>query len=162
MAVDVKAYWVGVVGSREGAERLRTSDETWWCISRSAKAGDRIAIYVAGSKLGRLPEEQTGVTAIFEILGPEPERASECRTFGGSSFGGSAPVPVKMIVRSRYPIGLRLADMKLDRTLATAKFVRRSFQGTYFEATLAEFARIEKMLEKKTQTFQGQSASGKS
>jgi len=143
------AYWVGVVGSREGVERLRMNDDTWWCISKKAKEGDLIALYVARNRLPELPEEQAGFTAIFEIVGPEPERVTECRSFGGSSFGGSAPVPVKIIAKQRFAIGLRLAEMKLDKVLAGAKFVRRSFQGTYFEASPAEFSRIRKLLTKK-------------
>ena len=144
------AYWVGVVGSREGVERLRTNDATWWCISKNARPGDLIALYVARNRLPELPDEQAGFTAFFEILGPEPERVVECRNFGGSSFGGSAPVPVKITVKQRFPIGLRLAEMKLDKVLSGAKFVRRSFQGTYFEATPSEFSRIEKLLIKRS------------
>jgi hypothetical protein len=139
------AYWIGVVGSREGIERLRTLNETWWCISKKAVAGDLMAIYVARHRLPDIPEDQGGLVSIFEILGPEPDRATECRNFGGSSFG-QAPVPVKIVARERFPKSLRLAEMKQDRILAGATFVRRSFQGTYFQASRAEFARLQKLL----------------
>lgn len=141
------AYWIGVVGSREGVERLRGNDETWWCLSRRALAGDFLAIYVARHRLPSLPLEETGFVAIYEILGPEPDRAADCRKFGGASFGDEVPSPVKIALRERYAVSLRLADMKHDPILKNATFVRRSFQGTYFSATASEFSRIKRVLE---------------
>lgn len=143
------AYWVGVVGSSEGVERLRSQAETWWCISSKAQPGDFLAIYVAKNRLQGLPEDQGGFVSIFEIMGPEPDRATDCRKFGGSAFGSAAPVPVKISVKDRFPKSLRLQEMKRDKVLSAAKFVRRSFQGTYFAASAVEFSRIRKLLEAK-------------
>ena len=76
------AHWIGVVGSKEGVDRLRANDETWWCAPKAATAGEQIAIYVAKNRIPKLSEDEAGVTAIFEIIGPEPARQADCRQFG--------------------------------------------------------------------------------
>lgn len=138
-------YWVGVVGSRDTVERLRIEAETWWCAPKEAAAGDLLALYVARSKLKELPENQGGIVAVFEIVGAAPEQESECRRYGGGA-GAQILVPVKILVKEKFSVSLKLADMKLDSQLRAAKFVRRSMQGTCFEATMQEFQRIITLL----------------
>lgn len=148
------AYWLGVAGSREAVDRLRNQSETWWCAPKTATAGDLLAIYVAKNRLPDLPENEGGLVAIFEIVAPEPARASECKQFGGG-FGRPIPVPFKIVVKERFPVSLRLAEMKLDATLASAQFVRRSFQGTIFAVSRPQFLRITELLTaKRTQAGQ--------
>lgn len=139
------AYWLGVASTREGIERLRNQGETWWCAPKKAMPGDLLAIYVAKHRLPEVPENEAGIVAVFEIVAPEPARASECKQFGGG-FGRPIPVPFKIAVKERFPLSLRLADMKQDPILATAQFVRRSFQGTIFAVSRAEFMRITELL----------------
>lgn len=138
-------YWIGVVGSRDTVERLRAEAETWWCAPKGAAAGDLFALYVARSKLKDLPEDQGGIVAIFEIIGSAPEQESECRRYGGGS-GGQTLAPVKILAKQKFPVSLKLADMKLDDHLRAARFVKRSMQGTCFEATSQEFQRISTLL----------------
>lgn len=138
-------YWIGVVGSRNTVERLRTEGETWWCAPKDAAAGDLFALYVARSKLKDLPENQGGIVAIFEIVGAAPEQELECRRYGGGS-SGQALAPVQILMKEKFSVSLKLAEMKLDGQLRAAKFVKRSMQGTCFEATVQEFQRIRTLL----------------
>jgi hypothetical protein len=141
-------YWVGVVGSRETVERLRTETETWWCAPKEATAGDLIALYVARSKLKDLPENQAGIVAIFEILGADAEREMDCRGFGGG-MGGQILAPIRIVAKEKFAVSLKLADMRQDIRLSASQFVSRSFQGTCFAASAEEFQRIVKLLARK-------------
>ena len=138
-------YWVGVVGSRETTERLRTENETWWCAQKQAAAGDLIALYVARSKLKDLPQSQGGVVAIFEILGVGADREMDCRSFGGG-MGGQILASTKVVVKERFAVSLNLVDIRRDDRLSALQFVRRSFQGTCFIASGEEFQRISCLL----------------
>lgn len=112
-------YWVGVVGSRDAVNRLRTEDLTWWCVPKEAAAGDLLAMYVARSRLRDLPEDQGGIVAIFEITGPDPERDTDCRQFGGGG-GMQVLAPVKIAVRQCFSISLKLVEMKRDKRLSAS------------------------------------------
>ena len=138
-------YWIGVVGSRDTVERLRIEADTWWCAPKEAAAGDQFALYVARSKLKDLPENQGGIVAIFEIVGAAPEQESECRRYGGGTSGQTL-VTVRILAKEKFAVSLKLAEMKLDGHLRAAKFVKRSMQGTCFEATMPEFQRIKTLL----------------
>ena len=138
-------YWVGVVGSRDTVERLRTESETWWCAPKEAAAGGLIPLYAARSKLKDLPDNQGGIVAICEILGSDPDREMDCRSFGGG-MSGQVLAPIGIAVKQRFPISLKLADMRRDARLAAAQFVCRSFQGTCFAASAEEFQRIVSLL----------------
>jgi hypothetical protein len=105
-------------------------------------------MYVARNRLKELPEADGGISAIFEIVGPEPERAGDCRRFGGF---GPVPAPYRIALKARFAVSLKLADMRADPELARAPFVRRSFQGTCFSASPAQFRRIEGLLTGKQQ-----------
>lgn len=141
------AYWIGVVGSRDGVDRLRSQDETWWCAPKEAAPGDLLAIYIARNRLKELPEEEGGISAIFEIVGQAPERTEDCRSY--RTGVGAVPVPIKIIAKQRFPVSLRLAEMKADSFLAKAAFVRRSFQGTCFPASNSQFQYIRQLLTRK-------------
>lgn len=138
-------YWVGVVGSRDTVERLRTETETWWCAPKDAAAGDLLALYVARSKLKDLPENQGGIVAIFEIVGAALEQETECRRYGGGASGQTLAA-VRILVKEKFSVSLKLADMKRDGRLSAAQFVRRSMQGTCFAASPQEFRRITSLL----------------
>jgi hypothetical protein len=105
-------------------------------------------MYVARSRLRDLPEDQGGIVAIFEIMGPDPERDTDCRQFGGGG-GMQVLAPVKIAVRERFSISLKLVEMKRDKRLSASQFVRRSFQGTCFTASSIEFRRITSLLASK-------------
>lgn len=138
-------YWLGVVGSRDTVARLRNENETWWCAPKEAVTGDLIALYVARSKLKDLPENHGGIVAIFEILGAEAARETDCRGFGGG-MSGQILAPIKIAAKERFAVSLKLADMRADPRLRMSQFVRRSFQGTCFVASPEEFARIQALL----------------
>ncbi len=142
------SYWIGVVGSRDGLNRLRTQSDTWWCALKKAASGDLLAIYVARNRLRDLPEEEGGIVAIFQIVGPAPERPADCRNYRGA-FGGPSPDPFAIVVKERFPVSLRLAEMKTDAHLGSASFVRRSFEGTCFTASSEQFQRIRELLKNK-------------
>jgi len=141
-------YWLGVAGSRDTVERLRADTETWWCAPRRPQRATSSPSTWPRSKLKDLPENQGGIVAIFEVLGADPEREMDCRSFGGGR-GGQILAPIKIAARSKFAVPLLLADMRSDARLSASQFVSRSFQGTCFAASAEEFRRIGGLLARK-------------
>lgn len=99
------AYWIAVVASRVGYDRLHSRADTWWCVSKEAKSGDLLAIYVARARLKNLPEDKCGITACFEVIGPAPERENDCRQFGGGQtrdYRRRSRLELRSAIQPRY------------------------------------------------------------
>lgn len=134
-------YWLGVVSSKEGYSRLVDNDNTWWCGSTAVEADDRIFMYCAKA----LSDKNSGVFSQFQVVGPDPTHAPDCRNFG-STVGGLAREPISIAIVKRYTTKLQLASMKKDVVLGSAQFIRRNCQGTMFSLSKTEFSRILHLL----------------
>lgn len=91
-----------------------------------------------------------GIFAFYRVTGADATR-TECRAYGsfaGWDMHGATLRPCFTFVEQLAiaPKPLSLIAMKNDAVLKEAKFVRRRCQGTVFEMTEREFARVERLL----------------
>lgn len=86
-------------------------------------------------------QKDSGVFAIYEITALDPDRASECKGFG-SSISGICNVFAHMSLIEPVAPALSLARMRADQVMRNTKFLRRNAQGTVFDITKGEFARL--------------------
>ena len=141
-------FWIGVVGSQEGVDRMRGDAETWWCAPDAASAGDKLAVYFAKSRVRSLTPNEMGVVGIFMLVGAEPAHDDDCRRHSTGAILRS----FKARIVERYPVCLTLSEMRRDALLSSATFVRRGMQGTTFSVTPAQFGRIVQLLNGKRDT----------
>lgn len=140
-------YWVGVAGRPSSIARLDAEPTTWWCVPREAQIGDELAMYCTASAA----EERRGIFAIYEIRDFDSGKDLQCKEFGafaGFQLDGRAARPcyAGMERKALFQIPLSVAAMRRDPILKEAAFLRRNFQGTFFAASPAQFARMKKLL----------------
>lgn len=104
--------WLFVVHNPQHLLDLKKGDQTWWCVDRRCKTGDRAFIY----------RPLKGIALLLKIVG-ETAPNPFCNSF---SMNTAAVAIVKVF---DPPIPARALRSKLR----DQNFVRRNFQGTAFE-----------------------------
>jgi hypothetical protein len=85
--------------------------------------------------------KDSGFFGIFEITALDAARAGDCKGFG-SSITGLFNVFAHIRLIHKIVPALPLSSMRADSVMRHTKFVRRNGQGTLFEMTKPEFARL--------------------
>jgi hypothetical protein len=134
-------HWIGVVGRKDSWERLQKASKSWWCLSREAGEGDKIAMYLTLS----VSEADHGVFAFFVVRRIDPTRNQECRGFGSLTVGGRFDVFAEIVRVGKARAPVKLGDIKKDPMLRQAAFVRRNLQGTVFPLNENEYERLLKL-----------------
>lgn len=131
-------YFLGISSSK----KLFEADATvaYWCVKSTAQKGDIILLYCPRAA----SFARQGVFAEAVILEPPNEKCKDnnlCRAYG--------LYYVTVEIKRRFNPSLTAKDIKSDRVLGVASFVRRNFQGTTFSIEESQYKRIIELVEEK-------------
>jgi len=104
--------WLFVVRNPQHLLDFQKGDETWWCVDRRCKTGDRAFIY----------RPLKGIAMLIKVVGDAPPNPF-CSSFSMNT------ARIEVVKVFDPPITART----LRYRLRDANFVRRNFQGTSFE-----------------------------
>jgi hypothetical protein len=85
--------------------------------------------------------KDAGVFGIYELTALDAGRAAECKGFGSSVTGLFNVFARMRLIEAVVPV-LPLSAMRADPVMRNTRFVRRNGQGTAFDITKVEFARL--------------------
>ena|ERR1017187_8317597 len=110
----VNITWLFVTHTTLHLERLKKGDESWWCVDRGCKLGERAFIYKA----------LNGIFLYFEILELPKTPEMFCNSYQ------MATARIKVLNVFDPPISSK--QLKASEVIRAEGFVRRNFQGKSF------------------------------